>query len=169
MSDEQEPGDMTTENPDASREPASPPIVCDMTTASDTPAERLAEYRRLFSTVLIGRERTAGGIRFRFRAEDGVEAWVSDLAAREKACCSFFSFTVSTTTGDGGQPEIWWDGSVVDDEMARELLDRFYQLAGIVSDPGAAIPPDLLAVDGFEVVVDGGGVGRRVALTELGL
>ena len=72
------------------------PIVCDMTTATDNGPERLLEYERLFAQALVGRERTAEGIRFRLRADDGVEAWVRDLAAREKACCAFFDFRITT-------------------------------------------------------------------------
>ena len=34
--------------------PASTPIACDMSTARDTPEERLAEYRRLFAQALVG-------------------------------------------------------------------------------------------------------------------
>ena len=70
------------------------PIVCDMTGAPDTGPERLREYQRLFSQALIGREKTATGICFRLRAQPGTEAWVRDLAAREKACCAFFTFTI---------------------------------------------------------------------------
>jgi hypothetical protein len=99
------------------------PIVCDMTSARDTLAERLAEYHRLFAEALVGRERTAEGIRFRFRADDGVEAWVRDLAAREKACCAFFNFDVHA---DG--TEVRWDAAVVDDDIARAVLDAFYAL-----------------------------------------
>ena len=105
-------------------ETSNPPIACDMTTASDTPQERLDEYGRLFAAHLKGRERTPeGGIRFRFHAGDGVDAWVRDLAAREKACCAFFDFDVATV-GD----EVIWDGRVVDDDTARDLLDEFYAL-----------------------------------------
>ena len=100
------------------------PIACDMTGAPDTLPERLAEYRRLFGTALVGRERTADGIRFRFRADDEVEAWVRDLAVREKACCGFFTFVV-TRDADA----VTWDASVVDDDMARAVLDQFYDLA----------------------------------------
>ena len=95
-----------------------------MTGAPDTLPERMAEYGRLFSTHLLGRERTAGGIRFRFRADDRVEAWVRDLAVREKACCAFFTFAV-TREDDA----VLWDASVVDDDMARAVLDQFYDLA----------------------------------------
>jgi hypothetical protein len=105
-------------------ETSNPPIACDMTNAPDSPQERLDEYRRLFGAHLAGRERTAdGGIRFRFRADGGVEAWVRDLAAREKACCAFFDFDVAVV-GD----EVIWDGRVVDDDTAREILAEFYQL-----------------------------------------
>jgi hypothetical protein len=98
-----------------------PIIACDMTNAPDTPAERIAEYRRLFGQHLAGRNRSsAGRIRFRLRAEEGVEAWVRDLAAREKACCPFFEFSVSTVDG-----VVQWDVAVPDDEMAHAVLDEF--------------------------------------------
>lgn len=104
--------------------PAAPtPIVCDLTDAPDTGEERLAEYRRLFTEALLGRDRTTEGIRFRFRAAPGVEAWVRDLAAREKACCAFYGYEV-TATGD----EVHWDCAVPDNEVARAVLDEFYAL-----------------------------------------
>src|SRR5262247_78303 len=99
------------------------PIACDMSQATDTGPQRLEEYRDLFASALIGRERTVEGIRFRLRADDGVEAWVRSLAAREKACCPFFSFTVERVGG-----EVRWDASVVDDDIARAILDEFYAL-----------------------------------------
>ena len=49
---------------------SSTPIVCDMTDASDTAEERMAEYGRLFAQALTGRERTDQGVRLRFRADD---------------------------------------------------------------------------------------------------
>jgi hypothetical protein len=100
-----------------------PAIVCDMSTARDTEEERLAEYRRLFDEALAGRERVGAGIRFRFQAAAGVEAWVRDLAEREKACCAFFDFTV-TAEND----EVWWDCTVPDDDLARAILDEFHAL-----------------------------------------
>jgi hypothetical protein len=109
-------------------------VVCDMTGAPDTGIERLGEYQRLFSQALAGRERTADGIRFRFRAQPGIEAWVRDLAAREKACCAFFTFTISTL----GE-EVRWDAAVIEDDVARAVLDEFYAL------------PDTVA-NGFEAV-----------------
>src|SRR5689334_6978255 len=97
---------------------STPPIVCDMTDAPDAAVERLAEYQTLFATALIGRERTVDGIRFRFRAEPGLEEQVRSLAAREKACCAFFNFTINRH-----DDEIWWNSSVVDDDIARQILD----------------------------------------------
>jgi hypothetical protein len=115
-----------------------PPVVCDMAGAADTPAERIAEYRRLFAQSLVGRDRTGTGIRFRFRADAGLEDWVRDLARREKACCAFFSFTVTTR-----DEEVWWDAAVIDDDMARQILDEFYRLpdtlARRATDDGAII------------------------------
>ena len=101
-----------------------PPVVCDMTGATDTLAERLDEYRRLFSQSLLGRSRTQDSIRFRFRADPGLGDWVRDLARREKACCAFFDFTV-----DADGHEVRWEARVADDEAARQMLAAFYRLA----------------------------------------
>jgi hypothetical protein len=100
-----------------------PPVMCDMTGATDTLAERTDEYRRLFRQSLIGRSRTGTGLRFRFRADPGLADWVRDLARREKQCCAFFDFTVQVSGG-----EVWWDASVADDEAARRVLAEFYRL-----------------------------------------
>lgn len=110
-------------------EASATPIVCDMTDAPDTGTERLREYQRLFGQALTGRERTAAGIRFRFRAQPGIEAWVRDLAAREQACCAFFTFSVATL----GE-EVHWDATVIDDDIARAILDEFYALPDTVAD-----------------------------------
>jgi len=126
------------------------PVVCDMTTAPDTGEERMAEYQRLFAGYFLGRERTGEGFRLRFRAGDGdaVQGWVQSLAAREHACCPFFTSHV-TRVGD----EIVWDGSVVDDDMARAVLEEFYGLpetfaAGV----GVAELEARLASRGFQVI-----------------
>lgn len=105
------------------------PVVCDLTDASDTDEERLAEYQQVFTRALVARERTVEGIRFRFRDDDGIEAWVRDLAAREQTCCRFFSFTVTRVGG-----EVLLDGTVVDDDAARSVLDEFYRLPETLAD-----------------------------------
>ncbi len=127
--------------------PTAPtPIACDMTSAPDTAAERMMEYRRLFTRALVGRERTAEGIRLRFRAGDGIEAWVRDLAAREKACCPFFNYHVDTK----GE-EVHWNASVIDDAVARAVLDEFYTLPDTVAD-GVEALEDRFRARGLQIV-----------------
>ena len=73
-------------------------IACDMSTARDTPDERLAEYRRLFERSLTGRERHGDSFVLRFGgdARDAVE----DLARREAACCPFLGYRVDVSGDD---------------------------------------------------------------------
>jgi hypothetical protein len=124
------------------------PVVCDMSTAPDTGEERMAEYERLFAAHLLGRERTAEGIRYRFRAGDGVQAWVQDLAEREHACCPFFTSHI-TRVGD----EIHWDSSVVDDDMARAVHEEFYNLPEtFAAQEGVAALEQRLSSKGFQVI-----------------
>lgn len=131
------------------------PLVCDMSTAPDTPVERMAEYQRLFAQALVGRERTAEGIRFRLRASDGIEAWVRDLAAREKACCPFFQFGVSTRGG-----EVHWDATVIDDD-ARPILEEFYTLPD-TGNPSVEGLRNRLGERGLRVVTRDGGTVSQV-------
>jgi hypothetical protein len=126
-----------------------PPIVCDMTNAADTPAERVAEYQRLFTGALLGRDHTEEGIRFRFRRGAGLEDWVRDLADREKACCPFFSFSVTVH-----DDEVWWDATAVDDEIAQQILDEFFRLPDTVAG-GAAVVGERFAARGLDVTWDG--------------
>jgi hypothetical protein len=143
---------MTTESATAAT-----PIGCDMTNAPDTAEERMAEYGHLFAQSLTGRERTdAGGVRLRFRADDGVEAWVRDLAAREKACCPFFDFAVTTVDG-----EVWWDASVVDDDIARIILDELYTLPETVG-AGVAGMAERLDERGLAVTRNASGTVTQV-------
>jgi hypothetical protein len=130
-------------------QPTAPPIACDMTSAPDTPAERMMEYRRLFAIALVGRERTAEGIRLRFRAGDGIEAWVRDLAAREKACCPFFNSQIDTR----GE-EVHWNASVIDDDIARAVLDEFYTLPDTVAG-GVEALEDRFSARGLQIVEAG--------------
>jgi hypothetical protein len=125
------------------------PVVCDLTAAPDTGEERMAEYGRLFARHLVGRERTSEGIRFRFRAADGVESWVRSLAAREHACCPFFGSSV-TRVGD----EIHWASSVVVGGVARAVLDEFYRLPETFAE-GVDALAGRLDEQGFRVVLPG--------------
>ena len=116
---------MTTPQPSAGRTAAKPrpPIVCDMTGAPDTGAERLAEYARLFDAAYLGRDRDQAGARWLLRGDPGVEEWARDLAGRENACCAFMTNTV---TREGGL--VIWHVSTIDDEAARAVLDLFHDL-----------------------------------------
>src|SRR5436190_4727598 len=73
---------------------AGAPVACDMSTASDTPHERLVEYDRLFEHALLGRERRANAVVLSFRADPATRAAVEDLARREAACCPFLDYRV---------------------------------------------------------------------------
>jgi hypothetical protein len=59
----------------------------------------------------------------------GIEAWVRDLAAREKACCAFFALEI-TTAGD----EVIWDAAVIENETALAVLDEFNALTDNATD-----------------------------------
>lgn len=141
------------------------PIACDMTTASDTAAGRLAEYRELFGDWLTGRERRGdGGIRFRFGAGPGVERRVRDLAAREQACCPFFRFQVAVADG-----EVRWDAAVADGEPARQVLEEFYNLPDTVRQDTSAVR-DRFTRAGLTILAADGRGGRRPASdADLGL
>jgi len=141
---------------------ATTPVACDMTSAPDTADERMAEYERLFAQAFVGRERTADGIRHRFRAGDGIEAWVRDLAAREEACCPFFDFSVST---DGD--EVHWDATVIDDDIARDMLDEFYALPDTVGD-GVAGLESRLGERGLQVIANPAGTVKQLRHAAVG-
>ena len=105
------------------------PIACDMTTATDSLAERLAEYRRLFEHALTSRESTATATTFRFAARPGVREWVCDLAKREAACCPFLSYEID----EQGEEIVWTiAGGLGASEMAilEEFLDGPESIAG---------------------------------------
>jgi hypothetical protein len=97
------------------------PIACDMSSASDNLAQRLAEYRRLFEHALTSRESTATATTFRFAARPGVREWVCDLAKREAACCPFLSYEID----DEGEEIVWTtSGGLGASEMA--IFDEFF-------------------------------------------
>ena len=95
-----------------------PPLVCDMTDAPDSGEQRLDDYVCLFGAAFISRERTDTGMRWRLRADPGIETQARDLAARENACCAFLTITVTVT---GGQ--VLWDATTIDDPAARAVLN----------------------------------------------
>jgi hypothetical protein len=91
------------------------------------------------------------------RADEGVQAWVADLAVREKACCPFYNFAVSVTGG-----EVWWDISLVDgaaddEHTARTLLDGYYYAPDYVAE-GVAGMTRWLAGNNFAVTTNESGM-----------
>jgi hypothetical protein len=124
------------------------PIICDFTGASDTPEERLAEYGRLFKTALLSRERTAESAILTFASDDGISAWVADLAAREAACCPFMR---SEVTAD--DQEIRWEVSGTPD--MQTLLDEYYEMYEEVATLTMDELLARLARRGFDVRVNG--------------
>ncbi|HEX5622721.1 MAG TPA: hypothetical protein VFX51_30115 [Solirubrobacteraceae bacterium] len=100
-------------------------IACDMSTAQDTPAERLADYARLFERALTGRERRDDGVVLTF-SRDARED-VEDLVRREAACCSFVDYRVDLSGGD----VVWTTTNPRrgDDRAdADVILDALYEL-----------------------------------------
>jgi len=138
-------------------------IVCDMTDAPDTAADRITEWRRLFTAALAGRERTEEGIRFRFRADAGIEEWVRDLAARENACCAWYDYDVTVH-----DDEIWWDLCAPGDEVAQQILKDFYDLPDTLG-AGPAVLLERFAAQGQPVMMRENGTLRPATPAELGL
>ena len=66
--------------------------------------QRLDEFRAAFGRGYLAGERTATGVRWRFRAAPGLEEDLRSLAGRERECCRFFIFEIQTVGY-----EIWWD------------------------------------------------------------
>jgi hypothetical protein len=82
--------------------------------------EQIDRYRAAF-VHLVGTERLAGGFRWRFRAEPGLEAELKLLAERETDCCRFFQFTL-LRSGD----ELHWETRA--DQRAASVLEEFARL-----------------------------------------
>jgi hypothetical protein len=107
--------------------PATPgaPIACDMSTASDTPEERIAEYARLFERALLRRERRPDSVVFWLSGD--TRAAVESLARREAACCPFAGYRVETA----GDEVIYTITNPVTDERRADvdaMLDEFHAL-----------------------------------------
>jgi hypothetical protein len=104
---------MTTEMPEMTG--ASVPAACSLP-AADRPG-RLAELDELFATFVRRVDRAEPGrLRLELLATPEVAARTADLVTREAACCSFFTFTLTATTG-----ELLLD--IVVPEAWREVLD----------------------------------------------
>src|SRR6478735_3083869 len=114
---------MTENNDHVTRPAPAPAVVCDMSDAPDTGEQRLREYASLFAAAFIARERTDTRVRWRLRANRGIEAWARDLAARENACCAFMTNTITVVDG-----QVLWDNTTIDDPAALAVQDLFFDL-----------------------------------------
>jgi hypothetical protein len=87
---------------------------------------RLAEFDDLFATALRTQQRTTP-TRLRWHLDPAAEARARDLAARESACCSFFTFTFAPD-GDVLQLDVQVPTGHVD--VLDALADRAAVAAG---------------------------------------
>lgn len=79
-------------------------------------------FRAAVRGGLVGRTRTASGVRFRVREAPEVVGALQEFVRREKACCPFFDFDISSM---GSEVRLDIEGP----PEARPLLDLLFQLA----------------------------------------
>lgn len=102
--------------------PIDIPDACTLPTA-ERPL-RLAEFDDLFATAVRGVERVAAThARMRLTGPAGLAATVRDLAARETACCSFFTFHVAT------EPAVEGEALTLDVRVPAQYADVLTSLA----------------------------------------
>ena len=63
-------------------------------------AGRREFWLRLSDRALVEKEPIAAGVRLRFRRLDGVEDELRDLAALERECCSFATWSLTSEDAD---------------------------------------------------------------------
>jgi hypothetical protein len=118
---------MTVTPPDAAAEDRSRvPAACTLPTV-DRPL-RLAEFDAMFSgAVRAVRRLEPTRVRLELEPVPSVAARAADLAARESACCAFFTFTL--TVGDGAL-SLDVAAPARHAEVLRALADRAEALSG---------------------------------------
>jgi hypothetical protein len=134
------------------------PIVCDLSTARDTPDERMAEWGELFDRALLSRERRTDAVVFAFRADPGRGEQLEDLARREHACCPFLDFRLETV-----DDELIWTTSNVLSGDERASIDVFLDALHDLPEHAASDLDDLLgrlAERGVNVVASAAGSER---------
>jgi hypothetical protein len=141
---------------------SSTPIVCDVSTAPDTLEQRIDWYRQLFSEAFVGREQTPTSKRFRFRADEGIEARVRYLAGLEKRCCAFFDFTITVVDG-----EVLWDTTVIDDDIARAVLEEWFNLPETIAERVEELR-DRMVASGLQFTTDPVAAMSPPSVEELG-
>ena len=111
--------------------PFDAPAACTLPSAEQP--LRLAEFDALFTTAVRSVETVSPTrVRMRLTGPAGLEATVRDLAARETACCSFFTFTVTPGPAAGAL--------VLDVEVPAAYADVLASLAGRAAAATAGTP-----------------------------
>lgn len=134
------------------------PITCDMSTARDTPDERVAEWGELFDRALLTRERRADAVVFSFRADPSRREQLEDLARREHACCPFLDYRLESV----GDEVIWTTTNVLSGDE-RASIDVFLDALHALPDHAASDLEGLLgqlADRGVNVVESSAGSER---------
>jgi hypothetical protein len=93
------------------------PVACTLTAAEA--GDRTVEWRELVDRHVATVDRADGVVRLHLRPGDESLLAAADLAARELACCAFFTFAIEITP-DGP----WLRASVPDD--AAPILDALF-------------------------------------------
>jgi hypothetical protein len=126
------------------------PIACDMTSAEDTPDERMAEWRELFDQALLRRERHADSVSLYFRNEPAMREQLLDLVRREHACCPFLDLRISSA----GDELIWTTTNVLEGDDRAEIerfLDALHALPDHTADDMESLT-DQFAEHGLNMV-----------------
>lgn len=108
---------------------AGAPTVCRL--PLEERAQRTSEFRELFASREVARERSLHGVRWTFAADAGSEAESVRLAALEERCCDGIKIRIHRE----GEAVVW---DITGPPTASSLLDTFYELPALItSDAGA--------------------------------
>jgi hypothetical protein len=108
---------------------AGAPVACDMSTATDTPEERLAEYGELFARALLDRERRDDAVVLAFSLD--AREQVEDLVRREHACCPFVDHQVEIAEDS----VVWTVRNPAEDDRRPAIDEMLDALHGLGSEP----------------------------------
>ncbi|MET8093480.1 hypothetical protein [Micromonospora sp. NPDC005220] len=134
------------------------PEACTLPTA-DRPL-RLSEFDDLFATVVREVEPASSThARMRLTGPAGLTATVRDLTARETACCSFFTFTVTTRAVVDGEA-LTFDIRVPDQHA--DVLAALVRRAATMWLPREGLPVQTVDRDGLRSSI----ASRTVTLVE---
>jgi len=73
------------------------PVACSLT--ADDAATRMVEWQTFLHASVVSSARDGDGLHLQLVHSDDVLLAAADLAAREQACCPFFSMTIRIDAG----------------------------------------------------------------------